>query len=111
MSDAVLIALIGGSFSLIAAIIAGANGIKQVKLQKKIQEENAKMERRAEQRKQESLLAMELSHANTQLTIGVAMAVKTGHANGEIEHGLELVNTASGKYSAFIREMANEHLQ
>lgn len=111
MSDIVLVAIVTGTFSLIAAVIAGVISIKQIKLNKKIQEENEKMERRAEQRKQESLLAMELSHANTQLTIGVAMALKNGYANGEIEYGLELVNKSSEKYSAFIRQMANEHLQ
>lgn len=100
LASPVLVALIGGIF-----------GYKQTKLQRKIKEDNALMEQKAEDRKKESLLAMKLSYANTQLTVGVAMALKNGHANGEIESGLKAVNEASNEYNAFLLKMANEHLQ
>lgn len=96
---------------LIVALIGGFFGYKQAKLHKQITEENARIEKRAEDRKKESLLSMKLIHANTQLTIGVAMAQKNGHANGEIESGLKAVKDASDEYNAFLLKMANEHLQ
>lgn len=106
----ILIATISATASVAVAIIGGVFSVKQSKVQKRTEDINKKQEERAEQRKQESLLAMELSHANTKLTVGVAMALKRGHANGEIEEGLAAVNEASENYNAYLRKVANETL-
>ena len=53
---------------------------------------------------------MELTNANTDLTIGVAMALKNGHANGEIEEGLAAVQAAKQSYQRFHNEIVSEQL-
>lgn len=92
--------------SIIVAIV-GAVGVvyanKISKLQRISEQQN-------EMRKREARLAMKLSAANTKLTVGVAMALKHGHANGEIEEGLADVDKAQQEYSEFLAEVATEHL-
>lgn len=97
--------------TVVVAIISGVVGYKTTKLNQKIEKSNEEMERKAEQRAKESLLNMKLAHANTQLTIGVAMALKNGHANGEIESGLDEVKKASAEYDSFLRDIAISSLQ
>lgn len=76
---------------------------RQVKLDEKLQIRSAA-------RKKESLLALELNMANAHLTHAVAIAVKRGRANGEIEEAIELYDKAKKEYFDFINEQANEHL-
>lgn len=109
--NAIVIASISATASIIVAIIGGCFTVQQNKIQKQAKEDAKRADARAEQRKRESLLAMEMNYANTKLTIGVAMALKRGHANGEIEEGLEMVNKASNNYNAYLREIANDALQ
>lgn len=111
MSEVVITSMISALVSIIVAVIVGIFGVRQTRIQKRMESDRVENEKISEQRKRESLLSMKLTHANTQLTIGVAMALKTGHANGEIEKGLKMVETASTEYDNFIREIANDHLQ
>lgn len=76
---------------------------RQVKLDEKLQIRSAA-------RKKESLLALELNMANAHLTHAVAIAVKRGRANGEIEEAIQLYDKAKKEYFDFINEQANEHL-
>lgn len=66
---------------------------------------------RAEQRAKEGRLQLEMSEANNKLTIGVAMALKTGHANGEIEAGLKAVEAAQNDYRLFLEGIALDELK
>lgn len=68
------------------------------------------IEHRAEARKRESFLAMELQFATAKLAYAVAMAHKRGEPNGEIEDGIEAYAAAKAKYRAFLREQAANQL-
>lgn len=59
---------------------------------------------------QRDALALELQIATAKLTFAVAMAVKRGKPNGEIEEGVEAYKIAKERYNKFIREQAAEHL-
>lgn len=103
----IVLASISAAASILVAVIGGIAAVSQVKIKKKTDEENEAAKRRADQRAKESLLLMELVNADTKLTIGVAMALKNGHANGEIEEGLLAVNKANDAYESFHREIVS----
>ena len=85
--------------SIICAVIA-----RQASLREK------KSEERAEQRMKESLLSMKLANANCKLTVGVAMALKRGECNGEVEEGLEAVKEATAEYEEFHSKLIAKQL-
>ena len=62
------------------------------------------VDKRAEMRKKESLLALKMQFANGKLTYAVAMALKRGKANGEVEEGIKAYEEAKGDYNKFINE-------
>ena len=61
---------------------------------------------RAEARKKESFLALEMNMANAKLSYAVAMAIKRGTPNGEVEEGIDAYNAAKSKYVKFLEEQA-----
>lgn len=65
---------------------------------------------RAEARKRESLLALEMQMATAKMSYAVAMALKRGHANGEVEEAVNAYEEARKKYLAFLNEQAADHL-
>lgn len=91
---------------ILTALITGVYSVKQSKVQKGINEKQEKMEKQAELRRKESLLSMKMASANTKLTIGIAMAMKHGHCNGEVEEGLKAVHQAEADYDSFLKEIA-----
>jgi len=110
VETAIIIAAISALGTVIVAIIGGVFAVRAAKAQKMTEEIEKATAIRAEQRRRESLLALELMNANTSLTIGVAMALKRGHANGEIEQGLKDVDEARKKYEKFHNEIVAGHL-
>lgn len=82
-----------------------ANGQKQ-----RSRAQRERVEARAAQRAKEGRLQLAMIHANGKLTVGVAMALKRGHCNGEVEDGLEAVKKADAEYAAFLEGVAVEHL-
>lgn len=66
---------------------------------------------RAERRAKEGRLQLKMSEANNKLTIGIAMALKTGHANGEVEAGLKAVQDAQNDYRLFLEGLALDELK
>lgn len=72
--------------------------------------QRARVEARAAQRAKEGRLQLEMLHANSKLTVGVAMALKRGHCNGEVEAGLEAIKNADQAYAAFLEGIAVDHL-
>ena len=66
---------------------------------------------RAEARQRESLLALEMQMATAKLAYALAMAVKRGAPNGEVEEGVQAYESAKAKYFAFLNEEAFEHIR
>ena len=64
----------------------------------------------AEARKQESLLSLEMLQASNSLAYSVAMALKRGHCNGEVESAVTEYQTAKEKYDRFLKEQAIRQL-
>ena len=69
-----------------------------------------KAEMRAELRSRESRLMLDMIYANSQLTIGTALAIKKGYSNGELDAGLDAVRNCDEKYQEFLQEIAITHL-
>ena len=67
-------------------------------------------EKRAAARQKESLLALELNMSTAKLAYATAVALRRGHANGEVEEGIRAYNEAKKKYVDFLNAQANEHL-
>ena len=104
--------------SEIACAIIGARRARRDR-EEKAQRERAEAEERAQrervearaaQRAKEGRLQLAMIHAVGKLTVGVAMALKRGHCNGEVEDGLEAVQKADTEYAAFLESVAVEHL-
>lgn len=70
-----------------------------------------RVDARAEQRAKEGRLQLKMTQANNKLTIGIAMALKTGHANGEVEAGLKAVEEAQRDYREFLDGLAMDELK
>lgn len=98
---------------VLVAVITGLFSVKQSKVQKEIkanqqqiEKKQIEAEKRGLMRRKEYILAIKMADANTQLTIGVATALKTGKANGEIEEGMKAVKEVREEYNNFLREVA-----
>lgn len=102
--------IISAAATIVVAIITGVISYKIAKLNRKIAEEKEESDKRAKQRKEEALLQMHMTQANSQLTIGIAMALKNGKCNGEVESGLKAVNEANDEYDKFLKKIALEDL-
>ncbi len=70
----------------------------------------AETDARADARKKESLLALEMQMATAKMSCAVAMALKRGHANGEVEEAVNAYEEARKKYLTFLNEQATNHL-
>lgn len=102
--------IICGIVAAAATVICAVIGARSKKRDDAIAEQNSKAEARAEQRAKEGRLQLAMISANTKLTVGVAMALKHGHANGEVEDGLKAVEEANNAYTKFLEEIAIDHL-
>ena len=92
---------------LLPAIISAVVAFYVQRRQKKRDKD---MERHAEARKREAHLSLEMQMATAKLAYAVAMAVKRGTPNGEVEEGIEAYNAAKKNYLEFINEQAAEHI-
>lgn len=95
----IICAAIAAAATIICAVIASG--------QKK---RDAKEELRAEQRSKEGRLQLKMIDANAKLTIGVALALKNGHANGEVEEGLKAVEEANNEYHTYLEGIALDNI-
>lgn len=93
--------------TIICAYIAADNK-KRGKAQDKRDKEE---EERASQRAKEGRLQLRMLNANSQLTVGVAMALKRGHCNGEVEEGLKAVKEANDEYTKFLEDIAINNIR
>lgn len=92
---------------LLPSLVTGAIGFYIQRAQKRRDKD---MEEKAEARRREYLLMMELEMATAKLSYAVACAIKRGTPNGEVEDGIEAYEAASEKYATFLKEQAIEHL-
>lgn len=93
-----LVSLIVG---LIPSVIAASVSFYWQRAQKRRDE---KEEGRAKARRTAERLSLDLQMATAKLAYAVAMAVKRGKPNGEVEEGIEAYEAALEKYREFERE-------
>ena len=86
---------------IISAVLAALASIICAVIAKQTSVREKKSDLRAERRMKESLLSMRLAKANCDLTVGIAMALKHGKCNGEVEDGLKAVADAFEEYDEF----------
>lgn len=67
-------------------------------------------EKSAAAHRRELLLSIELSMATAKMSYAVAMALKRGETNGEVEEGIAAYMKAKHAYTAFLNEQAGNHL-
>lgn len=96
--------IVCSTIAAVATIICAYIGMKVKDMDKKTEE-------RAEKRAKEGRLQLKLIAANNNLTIGVAMALKHGHANGEVEAGLKEVESAQMEYQQFLENIAIDQIR
>jgi len=80
--------------------------VLQNRVMKKITEAN----NRAESRKTESLLSLNLMYATAELASATAVALKRGQTNGETEEAMKTCEKAKKRYIQFLHEQAEDHL-
>jgi len=67
-------------------------------------------EDRAELRRKEGRLSLEMQMATAKLSYATATALKRGYANGEVEDGIEAYEEAKNNYYKFINDQYVEHI-
>ena len=98
----VICAALTGFCAIVCAVIAS----QASKREKREKTEQERLDRRAEQRAKEGRLQLAMIDANCKLTVGVAMALKRGHCNGEVEQGLAAIQKTQRDY-----EQLEEHFK
>ena len=98
------------AISAASAIACAIIGARRARRDREEKAQRERVEARAAQRAKEGRLQLAMIHAVGKLTVGVAMALKRGHCNGEVEDGLEAVQKADTEYAAFLESVAVEHL-
>lgn len=96
----IVCAAIAAIATVLCAVVA-ANGKKR----------DEKEDARAAQRAKEARLQLAMMSANSELTVGVAWALKRGHCNGEVEKGLKAVEDAQREYTEYLEGIALDHLK
>ena len=96
---------------IICAAIAAASTIICAYMAAQGKKRSDKEDAIAEQRAKEGRLQLKMMDANSKLTVGVAMALKHGHANGEVEEGLKAVEEANNEYVHFLEGIALDKLK
>ena len=95
---------------LLAALPSLLVGVMLALFNRRQTKRDKAVDTRAEARKQESLLNMKLVMANGKLTYAVAMAIKRGKPNGEVEEGVDAYDEARRDYLNFLNAQATDHL-
>ena len=105
-----MVEIICAAITGVAAIICAAMAAQASKREKREKAEQERIDRRAEQRAKEGRLQLAMINALSQLTVGVAMALKRGHCNGEVETGLQAVQQTTKEYEQFLEGIGIEHI-
>jgi len=104
MTEVICAALTG-----FCAIVCAAIASQASKREKREKEEQERVNRRAEQRAKEGR-QLAMIDANCKLTVGVAMALKRGHCNGEVEQGLAAIQKTQRDYEQFLEGIGIDHI-
>ncbi len=96
---------------IICAAIAAAATVICAYMAAQGKKRDARTEALAEQRAKEGRLQLKMMDANTKLTVGVAMALKRGECNGEVEEGLAAVEAANKEYTQFLEGVALDQIK
>lgn len=91
--------------SFISAITTGTILFYLQRIQKR---NDKKEEKKAKTRQQETKLILDLQMATAKLSYAVAMAIKRGTPNGEVEEGIEAYNEALESFREFEREQISK---
>lgn len=97
--------------AVICAVISAISAILCAYVASAVKKSRAEEEKRAERRKKEAMLSLQMASANAALTVGVAWALKRGHCNGEVEEGLARVKEAQEAYTRFEQEVLAEEIK
>ena len=92
---------------LIPAVVTGSVLFYAQRAQKK---RDTAVADHTQARKEEAMLSLELQMATAKLAYSVAMAIKRGEPNGEVEEGIKAYETAKSKYYRFLSEQAEKYL-
>lgn len=95
------ISSIVGTLALVLVAIIEHKGNKR---QKQTDNWQKDLNARSELRRQESLLNMQLTAANSELCEVICIAVTGGHTNGNVEAARKKVKEAREKYERFLQE-------
>ena len=79
-------------------------------LQRKQNRTDEKRDKLEEAKRKESLLELEMLMASAKLSYAVAMAIKRGTPNGEVEEGVKAYNEAHDHYTTFIETQVKNYL-
>ena len=105
-----MVEIICAVITSVAAIICAAMAAAGARREKREKAEQERVDRRAEQRAKEGRLQLAMIDANSKLTVGVAMALKRGHCNGEVEAGLQAVQQTTKEYERFLEGIGIDHI-
>ena len=95
---------------IICALIAASAAVVSAVVTTRHTRTNKEIEKSSELRSVESRLMLNMVYANMKLSVGTAVAIKNGKANGELTDGLEAVKRCEEKYSEFLQGIAINHL-
>ena len=79
-------------------------------IQQKIKKQDSYLDKQDEIRKKESALQLKMIMAGNMLSYAVAMAVKRGEPNGEVEEAVKAYNEAKDDYYMFLNEVVSKRL-
>ena len=106
ISYPIIIAGFGGIQAVVVAIIVGLFNRENHKRAA----DNAKIEKRAAIRAEESLLSMRLMAANTSLAVATGIALKENRTNGKMDIALAEAGKAQDDYFKFINSIASTQM-
>lgn len=95
---------------IICTVITGIASIIVALVGYRISKSHKESEKRAERRKMESILSLEMVVATMELTEVCANALTGGHNNGNVAAAKKKCNCAREKYKAFQKEVVAEEI-
>lgn len=95
----------------ISALISTISLVVVAVIDQKGNKRQKKSDRQAELRRQESLLNMRLTAANSELCEVICIAVTGGHTNGNVEAARQKVKAAKEDYQKFLEETSTSALE
>lgn len=79
-------------------------------MQRRQRHADSRAEERADLRRRESLLNLQMTMASSKLAYATAVAIERGRTNGELKEAKEAYSEARAAYLEFLNEQAASHL-